>query len=260
MIPATAPNAPTARPSPNGRFSRRERAAPRSISAGEAAGFSRRIRRRYDPRDSAKRQNYQTTLRSRRRQFPATAPNAKTTNPQRVPVITKITFLPHRAKRGLNVFLNAKLRCNFSGGPQAKARRLPPHKCAGRASRGKIFQARFASPCWRPGKRPTGAGISQPRGSAKRDPTSERWLSNATRFGCFGGGRFAERSALACPQAKARRLPPHKCAGRASRGKIFKARFASPCWQPGKRPTGAAIHQPRGSAKRDPTSERWSAG
>ena len=133
MIHATAPpNAPTARPSPKGRFSRRERAAPRSISAGEAAGFSRRIRRRNDSRDSAP---------------------AKTINPQRVPVIAKITFLPNRVKLGLNFLLNAKLRCNFSGGPPVKTGGFPrPYGGRGGAgcARSKKFSARFASPVYHP--------------------------------------------------------------------------------------------------------------
>ena len=74
--------------------------------------------------------------------------------------------------------------------------------------------------------------------SAKRDPTFERW-------------RFAERIALRCPQAKARRLPPFGGALRA----IKFSRLASPCLQPGKRSTGATIWQPRG--KRGSASERW---
>ena len=52
MIHATAPYAPKARPSREARFSRRERAAPDPIGRGGAAGFSRRIRRRDDFRDS----------------------------------------------------------------------------------------------------------------------------------------------------------------------------------------------------------------
>ena len=52
------------------------------------------------------------------------------------------------------------------------------------------------------GKRPTEAGIHQPRGCANRGPTSERW-------------RIAGRVALPCPQAKARRLPPYGGALRA---------------------------------------------
>ena len=124
----------------------------------------------------------------------ATAPNAKTTNPQRVPVITKITFLPHRAKRGLNVFLNATLRCNFSGGPPVKTGGFP-RPYGGRGGAGCARSEKIALRAnvrLQSGKRPTGATIHQPRGSAKRDQTSERWLSNATRFGCLGVGRFAE--------------------------------------------------------------------
>ena len=99
-----SPIAPTARPSPKGRFSRRESAAPDPIGRGEAAGFSRRITESYDSRDSAP---------------------AKTINPQRVSVIAKITFLPNRVKRGLIVFLNAKPRFGFSGGPPVKTGGFP---------------------------------------------------------------------------------------------------------------------------------------
>ena len=129
---AIIPFAPTARPSPNGRFSRRERAAPRSISAGEAAGFSRRITESYASRDSA---------------------HAKTTNPQRVSVIAKITFLPNRVKQGLIVFLNAKLRYDFSGGPPVKTGGFPPTYGVGGGAgyaRSKKFSARFASPLSNP--------------------------------------------------------------------------------------------------------------
>ena len=124
--------APKARPSPKGRFSRRERAAPDPIGRGEAAGFSRRITESYDSRDSAP---------------------AKTTNPQRVPVIAKITFLPNRVKRGVIVFLNAKLRCDFSGGPPVKTGGFPrPYGGRGGAgcARSEKFSARFASPVYHP--------------------------------------------------------------------------------------------------------------
>ena len=44
---------------------------------------------------------------------------------RRVPDIAKITFLPNRVKRGLIVFLNAKPRFDFSGGPPVKTGGFP---------------------------------------------------------------------------------------------------------------------------------------
>ena len=123
------PIAPKARPSPKRRFSRRERAAPDPIGRGEAAGFSRRIKESYASRDGAKRQNDQ---------------------PAKRPVIAKITFLPNRVKRGLIVFLNAKLRCNFSGGPPVKTGGFPA--CGGRRGLRPLekISARFASQLYHP--------------------------------------------------------------------------------------------------------------
>ena len=76
----------------------------------------------------------------------ATAPPAKTINPQRVPVIAKSTFLPNRVKRGLIVFLNAKPRFGFSGGPPVKTGGFPAYGGRrGLRPLGKIFGSlRFA--------------------------------------------------------------------------------------------------------------------
>ena len=142
--------APQARPSPKGRFSRRN-APPPPHRRGEAAGFSRRITESYDSRDSAP---------------------AKTINPQRVPVIAKITFLPNRVKRGLIVFLNAKRRCNFSGGPPVKTGGFPA--VSGR--RGLRPLGKKSSPVGRGAlSRGSGAGVGV----------------NATPFDCLGGGAVA---------------------------------------------------------------------
>ena len=89
-----SPYAPKARPSSNGRFSRRERAAPRSISAGETAGFSRRITESYASRDSAKRQNNQPATRSRYRQN-----NAKPPHRAKGASIAQKAIFPARTRR-----------------------------------------------------------------------------------------------------------------------------------------------------------------
>ena len=140
----------------------------------------------------------------------ATALNAKTTNPRRVPVVAKITFLPNRVKRGLIVFLNSKLRCNFSGGPPVKTGGFPPTYGVGGGA--------FA-----PGKSPFGRWTRLWRvGVVLRDFGDS---GNAKLRFDFSGG----------PPVKTGGFPrPYGGRGGAgyARSEKFSARFASPLYHP----------------------------